>query len=137
TSHRGFPVINDARNVIGMVTAKGVDSEDEALSVDKIMAKKPITIHAETSLAYVADLMVWEGIELIRVVGSAHDLQGLVSRQDVLKALNEVQRQPQVGETIHDLSSQGLKTVEGKPTVFETDVTPQMTNQIGTLSYGV
>src|SRR5699024_11522903 len=34
-------------------------------------------------------------------------------------------------------SSQGLKTVEGKPTVFETDVTPQMTNQIGTLSYGV
>src|SRR5699024_12266187 len=67
----------------------------------------------------------------------SHDVQWLVARQDVLIALNEVQLQPQVGETIHDLSSQGLKTVEGKPTVFETDVTPQMTNQIGTLSYGV
>src|SRR5699024_11200717 len=94
-------------------------------------------VQAKTSLAYVAHLMVWEGIELIPVVGSAHDLQGLVSRQDVLKALNEVQRQPQVGETIHDLSSQGLTAVEGESAVFETDVTPQMTNQIGTLSYGV
>lgn len=137
TSHTRFPVINDDRNVIGMVTSKDVVSEDENMPIEKIMTKNPITVQAKTSLAYVAHLMVWEGIELIPVVGTAHDLQGLVSRQDVLKALNEVQRQPQVGETIHDLSSQGLTAVEGKSSVFETDVTPQMTNQIGTLSYGV
>src|SRR5699024_10319008 len=97
----------------------------------------PFTVQAKTSLAYIAHLMVWEGIEVVPVVDQAQELKGLVSRQDVLKALNEVQRQPQVGETIHDLSTQGLTTLENSPTVFETDVTPQMTDQLGTLSYGV
>src|SRR5699024_11820586 len=60
---------------------------------------------------------------------------GLVSRQDVLKALNEVQRQPQVGETIHDLIVQNLDSVD--EIVFQTEVTPQMTNELGTLSNGV
>src|SRR5699024_12362818 len=75
--------------------------------------------------------------EVIPVVNSTYELEGLVSRQDVLKALNEVQRQPQVGETIHDLSTRGLMTSDENPTIFEVHVTPQMTNQLGTLSNGV
>src|SRR5699024_5101779 len=70
-------------------------------------------------------------------VNASHILEGLVSRKDVLKALNEVQRQPQVGETIHDLITQDIVASEDDPTVFEIDVTPQMTNQLGTLSDGV
>ena len=101
------------------------------------MTKNPTTVVEKTSLAYVAHLMVWEGIEVVPVVDQSKKLLGLVSRQDVLKALNEVQRQPQVGETIHDIISRGIEQVEGDPTTYEAEVTPQMTNQFGTLANGV
>src|SRR5699024_3654136 len=137
TTHTRFPVIDDERKVCGMVTSKDVVNLDDEVTIEKVMTKNPVVVQAKTSLAYVAHLMVWEGIEVVPVVNHAQQLEGLVSRQDVLKALNEMQRQPQVGETIHDVISRGLETVDGKPTVFQTDVTPQMTNQLGTLSNGV
>ncbi len=120
-----------------MVTSKDVVGVDNDTPIEKVMTKNPITVMEKTSLAYVAHLMVWEGIEVVPVVDQSKKLLGLVSRQDVLKALNEVQRQPQVGETIHDIISRGIEQVEGDPTTFETEVTPQMTNQFGTLANGV
>lgn len=137
TTHTRFPVIDNKGNVSGMVTSKDVVGVDHNTLIEKVMTKNPITVQEKTSLAYVAHLMVWEGIEVVPVVDQAKKLLGLVSRQDVLKALNEVQRQPQVGETIHDLISRGIDQVEGDPTTFETEVTPQMTNQFGTLANGV
>ena len=137
TTHARFPVLDDNGRVIGMVTSKDVIGVTNDTKIEKVMTRNPFTVQGKTSLAYVAHLMVWEGIEVVPIVNQFHELEGLVSRQDVLKALNEVQRQPQVGETIHDVISQGLQAVEGEPTVFETDITPQMTNQLGTLSNGV
>ncbi|MFB2351864.1 hypothetical protein ACETUS_32250, partial [Priestia megaterium] len=65
---------------------------------------------------------------------------GMISRQDVLKALQMIQKQPQVGEKLDDIVSRGFKD-EGDDkedqTVYEYEVTPQMTNQLGTISYGV
>src|SRR5690625_157729 len=137
TSHTRFPVIDDTGRVSGMVTSKDVVGIENETLIEKVMTRNPFAVQAKTSLAYVAHLMVWEGIEVVPIVNQSYELEGLVSRQDVLKALNEVQRQPQVGETIHDVITQGLDNVEGEPTVFETDITPQMTNQLGTLSNGV
>src|SRR5699024_7379530 len=90
-----------------------------------------------TSLAYVAHMMVWGGIEVVPVVDDNSVLQGIVTRQDVLKALQEIQRQPQVGETIEDIIASNLKSVGKKNELFEAEVIPQMTNQLGTLSSGV
>ncbi len=137
TSHTRFPVIDDNRRVSGMVTSKDVVGVSDETLIEKVMTKNPFTVQGKTSLAYVAHLMVWEGIEVVPIVNQSQTLEGLVSRQDVLKALNEVQRQPQVGETIHDVIAQGLRTSENDATVFETDITPQMTNQLGTLANGV
>ena len=91
----------------------------------------------DRSLAYVAHMMVWEGIEVVPIVDEDSTLVGLVSRQDVLKALQQVQRQPQVGETIEDIVASNLKATSDDQTVFHTEVIPQMTSQIGTLSNGV
>lgn len=137
TKHTRFPVVDDKRRVVGMVTSKDVVGVMPGTKIHKVMTRNPVIVQAKTSLAYVAHLMVWEGIEVVPVVDRSQALEGLVSRQDVLKALNEVQRQPQVGETIHDVVSRGLVAVDGEPTTFATEVTPQMTNQLGTLSNGV
>src|SRR5690625_4030150 len=137
TSHTRFPVIDDLGRVSGMVTSKDVVGVEGDTLIEKVMTKNHFVVQAKTSLAYVAHLMVWEGIEVVPIVDPSHELEGLVSRQDVLKALNEVQRQPQVGETIHDVITRNLEAIEGESTIFETTITPQMTNQLGTLANGV
>lgn len=137
TTHTRYPVIDKRGRVSGMVTSKDVVNQADEELIEKVMTKNPYAVQPKTSLAYIAHLMVWEGIEVVPVVNSSNELEGLVSRQDVLKALNEMQRQPQVGETIHDVIARSLVPIDENETVFETEVTPQMTNQLGTLSNGV
>lgn len=137
TGHARFPVIDENSRVIGMVTSKDVIGKDKQMEIDKVMTKNPLVVQERTSLAYVAHMMVWEGIEVVPVVNQSNELKGVVSRQDVLKALNQMQRQPQVGETLEDVVTRNLVTKEGDPTSFQMEVTPQMTNELGTLSNGV
>lgn len=137
STHTRFPVVDEDNVVCGMVTAKDIVGKGPHLYIEKIMTKKPLVVQAKTSLAYVAHMMVWEGIEVVPIVDDNHHLKGLVSRQDVLKALQHIQRQPQVGETIEDIVASNLKAASHDQTVFQTEVIPQMTNQLGTLSNGV
>jgi predicted transcriptional regulator len=85
-------------------------------------------------------MMVWEGIEVLPVVDDSNRLEGIISRQDVLKALQMNQRQPQVGETIDDIVTNQMVLTKGRlkgEEIYRCEVTPQMTNYLGTISYGV
>ncbi|CDQ18293.1 Predicted transcriptional regulator containing CBS domains [Halobacillus karajensis] len=139
TGHSRYPVVDQQNRVVGIVTSRDVIGKDKNMRIDKVMTRNPMTVHAKTSLANAAHVMVWEGIELMPVVDPSHKLQGIISRQDVLKALQHIQRQPQVGETIDDLATNRMEILEENDTspVWKTMVTPQMTNPLGTMSYGV
>jgi predicted transcriptional regulator len=139
TDHSRYPVIDDEQKVVGVVTSKDVIGKDLSLPITKVMSKNPMLVQMNTSLANAAHTMVWEGIELLPVVDQQYRFQGIITRQDVIKGLQQLQRQPQVGETIDDLVSNQmeLQVEEGDKHVFFSEVTPQMTNQLGTLSYGV
>ena len=137
SKHTRYPVVNDRGRVIGMVTSKDLIDKDSEELIEKVMTRNPIAVQEKTSLAYVAHMMVWEGIEVVPVVDQTFQLQGVVSRQDVLKALQQIQRQPQIGETIDDIVASNLTAADELETVYQAEVTPQMTNQLGTLSNGV
>src|SRR5699024_1815162 len=137
SGHTRFPVLNANMRVKGMVTSKDVIGKASAMKIDKVMTKHPHVVQLKTSLAYVAHMMIWEGIEMVPVVDTSNEFQGLVSRNDVIKALQQTQRQPQVGETIEEIATRSMEVVEGDEHVYRTKVTPQMTNQLGTLSNGV
>ena len=140
TTHSRFPVVDNQNKVIGMVTAKDIMGVDSAIAIDKVMTKHPMTVNGKMSVASSARTMVWEGIEMLPVVDNHQTLLGIISRQDVLKALQMIQRQPQVGETIDDVIASQLVVASGKgkgEEVYRCDVTPQMTNYLGTISYGV
>jgi predicted transcriptional regulator len=138
TGHSRYPVIDEQMRIQVMVAAKDVLGATKQTSIEKVMTKNPITVNERTSVASVAHVMVWEGIELLPVIDSQRRLIGVISRQDVLKALQMVQRQPHVGETIEDTVASRIQeqTLESG-IAYECEVTPQMTNQIGTISYGV
>ncbi|MBU8879694.1 CBS domain-containing protein [Bacillus sp. FJAT-29790] len=140
TMHSRFPVVDLNMRVQGMVTSKDIMGHDPDTSIDKIMTKSPMTVGGKTSVASSSHMMVWEGIEVLPVVDDSNKLEGIISRQDVLKALQMIQRQPQVGETIDDIVTNQLVLTRGKAKgddVYRCAVTPQMTNHLGTISYGV
>lgn len=138
TNHSRFPVIDSNQKVLGIVTGKDVIGQDESLSIERVMTKNPLTVGLKTSVASVAHMMIWEGIEVLPVVNEQQRFEGIISRQDVLKALQMIQRQPHVGETMDDTVSKQLSSWENTgDTSFLFEVTPQMTNQLGTISYGV
>jgi predicted transcriptional regulator len=140
TQHSRFPVVDHQMKVQGMVTSKDVMGNGDTTSIEKIMTKNPMTVTGKTSVASSAHSMVWEGIEVLPVVDDNNRLEGIISRQDVLKALQMIQRQPQVGETIDDIVTNQLVVTKGKTKnedVLRCEVSPQMTNSIGTISYGV
>jgi predicted transcriptional regulator len=140
TNHSRFPVVDEQMKIQGMVTSKDVLGQDKATSLDKVMTKNPVTVGLKTSVASSAHLMVWEGIELLPVINDHQILQGIISRQDVLKALQMSQRQPQVGETIDDTITSQLMMEDSKvkgDEIYRYGVTPQMTNYLGNISSGV
>lgn len=138
THHSRFPVIDEDGKVCGIVTAKDLIGQPPTVSLDKVMTKHPITVIGKTSVASAAHIMVWEGIELLPVVDAHQKLSGVISRQDVLKALQLIQKQPQIGETFEDLMTASFEeTHTGRGYAFEGDITPQMTNHVGTISNGV
>jgi predicted transcriptional regulator len=140
TSHSRYPVVDQNMKIQGIITAKDIVGHELDTQIDKIMTKSPLIVGGKTSVASAAHMMVWEGIELIPVVDQSNRLEGIISRQDVLKALQVNQRQPQVGETLDDIVTNQLTLVRGKTKTEDTyscEITPQMTNHLGTISYGV
>ncbi|MFV9511205.1 DRTGG domain-containing protein [Tepidibacillus sp. LV47] len=138
TKHSRFPVVDDQMKLVGIVTSKDILDKDKNLTIDKVMTKNPISVTAKTSIASAAHMMVWEGIELLPVIDTHRKLIGVISRQDVLKALQYIQKKPQIGETIDDIIMKPFEEqkAEDGSIIFKGEVTPQMTNQLGSLSTG-
>ncbi|GAA0429592.1 CBS domain-containing protein [Lentibacillus halophilus] len=137
STHTRYPVVDEKGRVAGIVTSKDVIGKNKDISIEKLMTKNPMVVQDKSSLANVAHMMVWEGIELVPVADESDRLKGVISRQDVLKALQESQRQPQMGQTIDDIIASSLVQEESDTTMFRAQVSPQMSNQLGTLSNGV
>jgi predicted transcriptional regulator len=141
TGHGRFPVIDKQLRIHGILTSKDIAGCDKNVLVEKVMTRKPVTVIGKTSVASAAQQMVWEGIEVLPVINDQQKLIGMISRQDVLKALQMIQKQPQVGEKLDDLVVNGFRETEDSKETnssrYQYEVTPQMTNQLGTISYGV
>lgn len=136
TSHGAFPIVTTTNKLVGMITSKDVIGRDEDEPLDKVMTKNPIAASMKTSVASAGHRMIWEGIDLLPVINDDGLLQGVISRQDVLKALQLAQRQPHHGETIDDIVKNEMKVTGEDQIAVEFTVTPQMTNQYGAISYG-
>ena len=109
TNHGAFPVVAKSKKLVGIVTAKDVIGKEETELIDKVMTKQPISVSMKTSVASAGHRMVWEGIDLLPVVSDDGVLQGVITRQDVLKALQTAKHQPQHGETIDDIVKGEMK----------------------------
>lgn len=134
TSHTRFPVVDSEMKVVGILTSKDIVNEEQDKSIKTLMTKSPIIAHLNTTIATCAHLMIWEGIELLPVVSTSKVLIGIISREDVLKTMQLMSRQSQIGETIHDQIAKQITMDNGNVVV---NISPQLTNQFGMLTKSV
>jgi predicted transcriptional regulator len=137
TGHARIPVVDDHFRLVGIVTARDVAEADPSDPIELHMSRNPYTVTLKTTVASAAHRMVWEGIELLPVVQNKK-LVAVISRQDVIRALQYMNRQPQVAQTLQDLIMQGFEEVrnDDRSLSLVGDVTPQMTSTVGTLATG-
>ncbi|MDI3533854.1 MAG: hypothetical protein PWQ82_219 [Thermosediminibacterales bacterium] len=136
TKHSRFPVIDDEKKVLGIVTATDVTNKEDSTPIVKVMTKNPITITEKASIAYAAHIMVWEGIEILPVIRNMK-LIGVITRKDVIKAFQQMQNQPHVGETLDDLVTSHFSE-ENLPNGIKLygTATSSMLNHLGMASCG-
>lgn len=144
SGHTRFPVVGKNLRLVGIVAAKDMIGKADQQSIDRVMTKDPTVVKTHMSVASVGHLMIWDELEVMPVVEDNLTLMGIISRQDVMKAMQSAQRQPQVGDTISDqiqeqieLSSNTQNSDENLIPSYKFNVTPQMTDSVGTISFGV
>lgn len=142
--HTRFPVVNKKGRLIGMVTAKDIIGKQDQISIERVMTKNPTFAKTHMSVASVGHLMIWDGLEVMPIVEDDLTLMGIVSRQDVMKAMQSSQRQPQMGDTLSDQINENIEILTtsseewtSKIPYYKFKVTPQMTDNVGTLSFGL
>ncbi|BBN99429.1 DRTGG domain-containing protein [Sporolactobacillus terrae] len=138
TSHSRFPVVDSQMKVVGIVAMKDVMKQQTADTIETLMTPLPVVVNPTTSVAAAAHQMIWEGFDGLPVVDKQQHLLGMITRRDVLKALQMIQQQPQMGETIEDIVSSQLKDYsKNDHYIFRFNVTPQMSDYLGSVSHGV
>lgn len=137
TGQERFPVCYNQR-LIGVVAAKDVQGKQESIQLERVMTKNPVTVKTHMSVASVSHKMIWQDIEMIPVVEDNLQLLGVVTREEVSKAIQVVQQQPQMVHTFEeDITAQLEVASEVTDYDFQAFVQPQMIGNFGTISYGV
>ncbi len=136
SKHSRFPVLLEDGRLVGVVAAKDVYGQGEHIAIDRVMTRHPISVTPKTSVASTAHMMVWEGLDLLPVIEFKR-LIGVISRQDVIRALQYNQKQPQLGDTMEDVVLSHFSSGENVgETVLSGVVTPQMATHHGGLAAG-
>ncbi|WP_434509567.1 DRTGG domain-containing protein [Desulfitobacterium sp. AusDCA] len=137
SSHSRFPVVDEDMTVVGMITAVDVAGVEMKTSVVDVMNSKPFVVGRDDSVTHISRIMVWEGWEIAAVVDQGK-LIGIISLQDVIEAYQQVQKQPQFGETVDNLILSGFRYVEDPENLtIEGEITQFMINEFGSASCGV
>lgn len=132
-----LPVVDNNLRVVGTVSYNEVYAEinEDAAAISNVMSRDIITVTPKTAIASVAHIMAWEDVDFCAVV-EGNALVGVIRRTDVVKTLQYIERQPQVGETLEDVMLKKFQSENyGEGMHFYGKITPEMLDQVGTASW--
>ncbi len=90
-NHVRFPVVNAHGMVVGVVSIRDVTEKAKSVVISQIMTRNPLTTLPRVNLSHISQKMVYEDFEMIPVVQPNHLLLGVVTRRQVMEALQESQ----------------------------------------------
>ena len=135
TGHSRFPVIDQENRVVGIITATDVAGAKEDEKIETLMSKNLIFAAPDTPSSHIARVMTWERIDIIPVIDEDKKLLGIISRQNIIEALQRYERQPQFGETLEDLIIKNFYVSEDSEGIYlEGKINDFLINELGILS---
>lgn len=137
TLHEKFPVVDNKMKVLGIITPKETLGRAESELLRDAMRKVQIPITPKSTVSFVAHVMDWENLPLCPVTEDGM-LVGVITRTDILKALQERQTKPMETDTIEDriLRSLEFEKKEGK-FLYHGIITPEFLDPLGNASRGL
>lgn len=138
SGHTRFPICERDGKLAEILTAKDILDFTPDTHLAKAMTPTPISAKKPMSVASITHMMIWDGLEILPVVDEADNLQGILSRQDVLRTLQYTQQTEQSENRIEVLLADKLKFVDQNEDMtkaryrFLSDVS--LTNDFGALS---
>ena len=138
SGHTRFPICERDGKLAGILTAKDILDFAPDTQLAKAMTPTPISAKKPMSVASITHMMIWDGLEILPVVDEAGYLQGILSRQDVLRTLQYTQQTEQSENRIEMLLADKLKFVDQNEDMskaryrFLSDVS--LTDEFGALS---
>lgn len=138
SGHTRFPICERDGKLAGILTAKDILDFAPDTRLAKAMTSTPISAKKPMSVASITHMMIWDGLEILPVVDEEDYLQGILSRQDVLRTLQYTQQTEKSENRIEMLLADKLKFVAQNEDMtkaryrFLSDVS--LTNDFGALS---
>jgi CIC family chloride channel protein len=90
SSHQGFPLVDDAAMLVGVLTRRDLigSTEDESVPLSALVRRAPVVVFSDNTLRDAADQMVRAGVGRLPVVDrqAPRKVIGMVSRSDLLSA---------------------------------------------------
>ena len=86
-----FPVINQHKVVVGVVTMRDAGDKSPGTTIDKVMTRTVYMTGLATNIANVSQRMIAEDFEMVPVVRSNQTLLGVITRRDVMEKMSRSQ----------------------------------------------
>jgi H+/Cl- antiporter ClcA len=88
TSHQGFPVIDDAGRVLGVLTRRDLSSGADAASIRTLIKREPVVVYPDSPLRVALDQMIRASVGRVVVVerDAPRRAVGILTRSDLLGA---------------------------------------------------
>lgn len=135
TGHERYPVVDEDGRVVGVINLTQVIHLGKEELVSNVMTKDPIVLAPGSTVAYAAHIMAWEGIKICPVV-QKKKLIGVITREDVIKAMQLVMRQSQSGQNMEDMILENFEFESNKDGIhYWGEIIPEMLDSIGTASW--
>jgi CBS domain-containing protein len=88
---RHVPIVNE-KKLLGMISDRdllklNLSGAFSFLKAEEIMTKVIVVVEEETPIAQIARVLVQENISALPVINKKHELTGMISRTDILKAV--------------------------------------------------
>lgn len=137
SGHEKFPVVDEKMVVQGIITAKEILGREDSDRLGDVLRKVNLNVTPKTTVSYVAHIMDWENLPLCPVTEEGV-LVGVITRTDILKALQERHMKPMETDTMEDKILRHL-TVEKRDGKFYYSgvVTAEFLDPLGNASRGL
>ncbi|WP_461214343.1 DRTGG domain-containing protein [Lacticaseibacillus sp. GG6-2] len=134
-----LPVVTASGRLVGMVSDSDVQGKKATTPLERVMRKDPLTVKPYLSVTTVGHTMQGNGLKVLPVVDDSWQLLGIVTRHSVFASMADLSHSKDAATFADQVAGQMtlVESTKIDAADYRLHTTPIMTNQLGTLAFGV